>query len=42
LYYGIEEPITPVVYNIPMFSNSVEKLLKKKNSDSSPIGVPLH
>lgn len=34
LYKGAEEPIKPVFYNIPAFSNSA-KSLKDKNSDST-------
>lgn len=39
LYYGAEEPITPVIYNIPMFSNSKKNLAEKKSGGSSSDGV---
>lgn len=35
LYRDAEEAITPVFYNIPMFSNSKKNLDDRKNSDSS-------
>ena len=38
LYYGVESPITPVIYNIPMFSNSSKNLVDKKNGGSSSDG----
>lgn len=34
LYYGVEGPITPVLYKIPTFSNSEKKLSERKNEDS--------
>ncbi len=33
LYHDAKEPITPVLYNIPFFSNSKDKLKENKNSD---------
>lgn len=34
LYYGIESPITPVMYKIPTFSNSNKNLIDNKNRNS--------
>ncbi len=42
LYYGVEDPITPIVYNIPMFSNSKKNLEERKNTNSSSVGISLH
>lgn len=33
LYYGVESPITPVMYKIPTFSNFNKNLVDSKNSD---------
>ncbi len=33
LYYGVEGPITPVLYKIPTFSNSAKNLVSKKNGN---------
>lgn len=33
LYYGVESPITPVMYKIPTFSNSNKNLVDDKNSN---------
>jgi hypothetical protein len=33
LYYGVEGPITPVLYKIPTFSNSAKNLVGKKNGN---------
>lgn len=39
LYYGAEDPITPVIYNIPMFSNSKKKLDERRKSESSSVNT---
>jgi len=36
LYYGVESPITPIMYKIPIFSNSNKNLVDNKNGNSQP------